>query len=157
MRAKGHVFCLWSEKNPVKKEETDICQIGPCLPPACTGCLVGLGTFPAGLVGLGTHFHHNIAFFNENTCFYSVFNGFGVCCWKLCFWLKCFNTAYIPGFWARYFQTLIIKMLKVFIEIPIFVVFGGLTLIDWTSKPLLQSFNFRSFFGVFGLKSVWLE
>ena len=40
---------------------------------------------------------------------------------------------------------------------PIFIVFGGLTPIDWISKPLLQSFNVRSFFVVFGLKSVHLK
>ena len=89
--------------------------------------------------------------------FDSVFNEFGVCCWNLCFLVKCFSTAYIPGFWARCFQTLFIKMFKVFLWNAIFIAFGGLTPIDWTSKPLLQSFNFRSFFVIFGLKSVWLE
>ena len=73
-----------------------------------TGCLVGLGSFPAGLVGLGTRCHHNIAILNENTYFYSAFTEFGVCvcCWNLSFLVKCSNTAYIPGYWARCLQTL---------------------------------------------------
>ena len=52
------------------------------------------------------------------------------------------------------FRPFVIKIFKVFFDMPVFIVFGGLTLIDWTSKPLLQSLNFRSFFVVFGLTSV---
>ena len=32
MRAKGHIFCLRSEKTPIKEGETGFCQIGQCLP-----------------------------------------------------------------------------------------------------------------------------
>ena len=51
-------------------------------------------------------------------------------------------------------STLFIMMFKVLFEMPIFIVFGGWTPIGWKSKPLLQSFNFRSFCINFSLKSV---
>ena len=35
-----------------------------------------------------------------------------------------------------------------------FIAFGGLTLIDWTSRHLLQSFNFKSFCVILSLRSV---
>ena len=44
-----------------------------------------------------------------------IFIVFSMCCWNLCFLAKCFNAAYIPGFWARCFQTPFIKMFKVFL------------------------------------------
>ena len=43
------------------------------------------------------------------------------------------------------FKRIFLKMFKVLFEILIFMVLGGLTPIDWTSKSLLQSFNFRFF------------
>ena len=88
----------------------------------------------------------------------SVFNELGVCCWNLSFLFYAMTPAYIPGFWVRRFhKPFSIKMFKVFLWNTHFIVFGGLTPNDWTSKPLLQSFNLRSFFVIFSLKSVDLE
>ena len=43
------------------------------------------------------------------------------------------------------FKPFFIKIFKVFFEMPISIVFGGLTPIDWASQHFLQSFNFKSF------------
>ena len=153
----GHLDLIWCISCRKTKWESDVYTPPISAPALYTGCLVGLGTFPAGTVGLGTHFCYKLTILGQNTYFCSVFNEFGVCCWNLCFWQKCYDSAYIPGFWVCCVQTLFSRCLRFFFEMPIFIVFGGLTPIDWTSRPLLQSFNFRSFFVVFGLKSVWLE
>ena len=50
------------------------------------------------------------------------------------------------------FSNPFIKMFKFFFEMPIFIVFGGLAPIGWTSKPLLQSSNFRSFYVILASK-----
>ena len=54
----------------------------------------------------------------------------------------------IQDFELAVFKPLFITMSKGFVEIPIFIVLGE---IDWTSKHLLQSFNFRFFWVTFCL------
>ena len=41
------------------------------------------------------------------------------------------------------FKPFFMKMFKLFFETSIFIVFGGLTPIDWTSKRFLQSFKIK--------------
>ena len=74
-----------------------------------------------------------------------VFNEFRVFCWNLCFLVLCSNSAYIPGFWARCFKPFFIDIFKVCLWNANFCSIWGLAPIDWTSKRLLQSFNFSSF------------
>ena len=120
-------------------------QLCTFLTPSYTGCWLGLGTKPGCLLGLGTIFTTSWRFWAQKNYFGNVFNDFGVCVVGTFVLILCNDSAYIPGFWVRCFQTLFIKMLKVFFKMPIFIVFAGLTPIDGRSKRLLQAFNFKSF------------
>ena len=82
--------------------------------------------------------------------FWQWFKEFGVCCWNL--------VSYINALIMHIFQDFEFAVFKpfyqdvFFVEMFIYIVFGGLTPIDWTSKPLLHFFNFRSFFVVLASK-----
>ena len=73
-----------------------------------------------------------------------------MCCWNL---FSDLNAIILHPFHLFFelavFKPFFVKMFKAFFETSILVVFGGLTPIDWTSKRLLQSFNFKCFGVVF--------
>ena len=90
-------------------------KCGPVIDPtAYTGCLVGLGTFPVGLVGLGTHFNYKFTIMGQNTYFCSVFNEFGVCV-LLVSYLNALILHTFQDFELAVFKPFFIKMFKVFL------------------------------------------
>ena len=89
-----------------------------------TGCLLGLGTDPAGSLGLEPFLLQvdDIGPKPFLQCFQRV--------WRVwlepLFLLLCYNSANIPAFELAVFKPYLIKMFKVFFEVTLFRSFGGL-------------------------------
>ena len=72
-----------------------------------TGCWLGLSTNVGCLLGLGTIFYYKLMLFWPKHLFLQWFQWAWWIFLDPLYLILCYNSAYIPGFWARCFHTLL--------------------------------------------------
>ena len=123
-----------------------------------TGCLLGLGTKSRSFTLIRNPFLLQVDEFGPKHLFWQSFSmSLGGVLLEPLFLFYAILPHTFQDFELAAFKTFLSRCLRFSLECLFFMLFGGLTPIDWTGKPLLQSFKFGSFSVIFSLKGVYLK